>query len=369
MIPDKLNIIFISDIHVFHRKTPTKTILKELKYYLEKELDWVDIIYISGDFYDTVLTLPKEEVAEVDGFIYWFLRACKDSDVQLRILEGTPSHDGKQGKMFVRINELANIQCDIKYYPELTLEYNERYGIYTLYIPDEWDAPENTLAEVKELLKNRGIDQVDIAIMHGNFHYQLPAFIRAPKHNEEEYLKLVRYFISIGHIHRHTHLEHILAQGSFSRLAHGEEDAKGFIKATIYKDGSKEWSFVENTLATKYITIDISNIEDDRCYSYIENIIKDIPQYSHIRLVANSDNAIVKNLEMLISRYPFYYWTNKILTKDSDKVKVKSEDILNYQITNITPDNIERLLKERLVDKGINSEIIDKVLSIVKECS
>ena len=364
---DKLKILFISDIHLFHPKTLTSTIANELRHYFTKDLD-VDIVYIGGDFFDRLSTLPKDIVVEAYECIYYLLKWCKDTDTQLRVLEGTPSHDWRQSKWFITINTLSNINADVKYIPDLSIEYNDRYDIYTLYVPDEWNSDTSiTLNEVKSLLKNKGIEKVDIAVMHGQFNYQLPEIAKAPKHNEDEYLNIVKYYISIGHVHRHSVYDRIIAQGSFSRLIHGEEEAKGFVIATIYKDGNMEYKFIENTLATKYIDIDLTDKSLEESNILISNRLSTLPDFSYIRLITLDTHPFSKNLDTIIRQYPNFKFSpiKVISTKNTDTLP--TESFTNYNAIQLTKENLSDLLINRLLERGIDSDSIAIAKSILTE--
>ena len=367
----KLKVGFISDVHLYHHKTPTAKIVEELKYYFNKEkLSDLDILFIGGDFFDRLVTMSKDITIEAFDAIYYLLKYCKETDTQLRILEGTPSHDWQQSKWFIRINELSNIGCDVKYFTDVEIEYNERYDINVLYIPDEWDADTSkTLAYAKSLLEKKNLSQVDLAIMHGAFTYQLPQIARAPKHNEEEYLKLVKYYISIGHIHKHSVYERILAQGSFSRLIHGEEDPKGFIIAEIDPDGSMSYSFIENTLAMKYIDIDIISTTIEEAISRIKAKLADIPLSSYVRLLVNRDHPLVKNIDTILKEYPGYKWSPMKVIDDNNKEKEEVSTLLfaDYQAIQLTPNNLIQQLLDRLVNKGVSPRQLELAESILTD--
>ena len=62
----------------------------------------------------------------------------------------------------------------LKYHKFLDIEYIERIGKYVLYIPDEWTNSHDELElQIQEKLNQHSITKVDIAIMHGQFKYQL----------------------------------------------------------------------------------------------------------------------------------------------------------------------------------------------------
>ena len=100
-------------------------------------------------------------------------------------------------------------------------------------------------------------EEVDIAIMHGQFHYQFPRIKLDSSHDEQEYLNMVKHYIHIGHIHTHSSYDRIIAQGSFDRIAHGEEENKGCVVAKIDTTNREndEWMFLVNDKAMRFITL------------------------------------------------------------------------------------------------------------------
>lgn len=365
---EKLKIACASDIHFFHPKTLTRDIVDELKNKFNSQKTDLDILFLAGDVFDRISTLPKEQVALALDFINYILRWAKETDTQIRILEGTPSHDWKQSEWFIKINELANIQADCKYFKNLEIEYNSRYGIYVLYVPDEWEADTaDTLKQVKDLMKAKNLDKIDLAIMHGQFHYQLPEIARAPKHDESEYLSLVKYFIFIGHVHKHSFYERIIAQGSFSRLCHGEEEPKGYVEAILNKNGEMSWEFIENELATKYISVDVTGEKLDRAYSLIDEKISNLEEGSNVRVIAENTHPIIRDLDSLIRKYPLLKWASKIIDLDKKKDTEKEESLLTERtgVIQLTRENIVAKLLERLAAKETPASVLEKAESVL----
>lgn len=361
-----LKIAFTSDFHLFHIKTPTAKIVEEFKTLFPLTLTDYDILFIAGDLLDRLMTIPKTDNYHFDEFMVYLLNWSKKTDTLIRILEGTPSHDWNQSQRLIRINELFKVNADIAYFKELSIEYIPRFKINVLYVPDEWRPdPETTLAEVKALVLEKGLDKVDFAIMHGQFHYQLPEVAKAPKHKEEEYLNLVNYFISIGHVHKHSHYKRILAQGSFSRLIHGEEEPKGYISASI--NGSKlSWKFIENKDATIYKTIDLTHLQPEESLKKIEREISLIPSESHVRLLMEKKNPYLNQLKELNKKYPFLNWSIKINTEVETEATPVQEETTIQSLLNVR--NIEDQLLDRLKSKNLDIFIINKAETIIKEC-
>ena len=232
---NNLKWLTLSDVHLGHKRTSTEEILKNLyiffKDFTGEVYSDLDFIFIAGDLFDGLLDYSgnDREIHSIKLWLNSIMRFCHKYSIALRILEGTPSHDWKQSFMAVTIYEIIDLPFDFKYVNSLYIEQHSKATI--LYIPDEWtSSTDTTYKQVKELMNNIHIDSVDIAIMHGAFEYQLrQAPAKVQKHNEHLYESIVKYAINIGHIHTHSVHGKIIAQGSFDRLAHGEEEKKGAV--------------------------------------------------------------------------------------------------------------------------------------------
>lgn len=348
----ELKCAFISDIHLGHKRVRARRIINNLKKAFpdNAETAELDIIFFGGDVFDDLLSSNDDDSYEIDIWIASFLRMCKKHDIAVRVLEGTPSHDWKQSNRFVVINEgVAKIGADLIYVKDLTIRYEERFDMNFLFVPDEWDVdPTNTLSQVKDLLRERNLDQVDVAIMHGQFDYQLPPFVKAPKHDAAEYQKLVKYLISIGHVHIYSNYERIIAQGSFDRLSHGEESPKGHVRATLYPDGTYTANFVENTGAAKFITVNCIGLTLEETIHRIDQKVFGLEDESGVRVEAEDFNPIFQNMDALIQRYPAYSWSKLPREeKEEEKGETEEEETLYIPIT-ITRDNIQEQLMTRV---------------------
>jgi len=372
----RLRIACVSDIHLGHRKNRTVDIIRNLNKYLSCDslLSQTDLLILAGDVFDDLLPLNSEDVPHIKAWIARLLRLCKKYDVVVRVLEGTPSHDREQSMLFPIINEIhehnSGGQADLVWVQGLEIEHIAKFGIDVLYIQDEYrhDTAE-TLAEAKALMASKGLEQVDFAVMHGMFTYQVPpAAKNLPLHNEAEYLALVRHLIFIGHVHTHTRFERIVAQGSFDRIAHGEEGPKGFVTAVIETDGTHEVTFVENQTACKFTTIDCSYEDVEQNLMHIDRIAADLPHASHVRIRANYGNPILTSLDVVRSRWPLLIWSNKSEDKeDVGNVILIKEFPTAYVAINIDRHNLKDLLMPRLGKLGLDAEVLRRCAANIGE--
>jgi hypothetical protein len=186
LVLNELRIASVSDIHLLHRNNKTPFIVSNLDKYLTNDemLSKVDLLLFAGDVFDGPVAFSSEDIGVINIWIAKMLHKCKRHNVCVRVLEGTPSHDMNQSKIFTNINEILfkkeSDRVDLKYVKTLSIEYIERFGINVLYVPDEWNHDtHDTLLEVKDLLKKNSLSQVDFAVMHGQFEYQLADVVKA----------------------------------------------------------------------------------------------------------------------------------------------------------------------------------------------
>lgn len=376
---NQLKMAVISDVHLGSKRNKASDIIANLSSCLldPKENKDLDIIFIAGDLFDTLLSLQDDSVTDI---LLWFgslFAFCEKHNIVLRVLEGTPSHDRMQSIHLENVAKLRASAVDFKYVKSLNIEYFPQYNINVLYVPDEWDHdPNNTLAEVKGLMAAKGLQQVDFAIMHGNFEYQLPTNIKGiPRHDSTAYSELVKHYIFIGHIHTFSTLGKIIAQGSFDRLSHNEEEPKGYVKAFVdLKTYDKSFFFIENKNARIYKTISVKNMELSDSLDYIRNKVKDYPYNAAIRISAQKSHPIFTNFHEVITMFPTYTWTKHVVEENEDEHAIQQflEDELDYTPITLHRDNIADLILNRLKGKKDAqtlmhcSELLHKTLQEIK---
>ena len=346
--------LVISDVHLGHGKNPTANIIKNLKTWLKLYVDRddIDILFVAGDLFDELLVFTSGEVAECMAFMAWLIEFCCEKDIRLRILEGTPSHDREQSKVFELLHSIQAkyVPVDLRYISTLSIEKFEEYGMSVLYVPDAWHpSTDETYNQVKQLLKDNHLDQVDIAIMHGSFAYQLPAAaVKVPKHNESDYLSIVKYFINIGHIHVHSVFERILAQGSFDRISHGEEDPKGGMEMVIHPNGEMEYYFIENKHAMVFKTVKLKQPDLEKSVEYIRRMTKSVPQGHHVRIVAEKTHPLILGFDEVRRQFPMFQLTKKTLDElEEDQYNLIAPvdlDEEHYIPVHLTRENLEERL-------------------------
>lgn len=358
-----------SDVHLGHHNTPTTHVIASFKkHILTQENKNIDVLFISGDLFDRLLDFNSKDVQVIITFINYLLGHCAENNILLRVLEGTPSHDWTQSQTLVKLNEIRDVKCDLRYHKALDIEYIERIGKYVLYVPDEWTNSHDLLEkQIQEKLNEHGITKVDIAIMHGQFKYQ---FAGKPYHGfyfrEEYFLNLVRGFIHVGHYHNYTRLDRIVANGSLERLSHGDEQPKGYV---IVQD--EQYTFIENPSAYIYKTINVT------AATTVEKLDKQILKYpkdSHIRLSVSKDHPFNITFQEIKLRYLDYHLKKQVkehVSEDTALTYIVSDADLEIDGTFVLDSNIHQLLSETILSKhslnSVEKSKMDGYISIFKE--
>ena len=361
-----INYLVLSDIHLGHKRNKTIDIIKNLNAYFshytnDSQFTSLDILFIAGDLFHRLLDFTDPDVHEVTLWLSRLMGFCSRHDIKLRILEGTPSHDWKQSRVALTVAELSKAtsgvpssSLDFKYIDTLHIEVLKDLGLHILYVPDRWTgSTELTFKQVQDTMKDLSIDQVDIAIMHGAFGYQVKGIPGNPeKHNENDYLSIVRHFINIGHIHTFSAYGKIIAQGSFDRLAHGEEEAKGGVLCTIAPEGDS-FAFIENRNAKLFKTVSLRSKDLDRSIATIDKAAAKLPTDAYLRIKATKLHPALIGFDELKLRYPLLN-LSKITTEEEAESYLlvdTAAPVTPYTPVTIDKDNIVSLLTEEVFSK------------------
>jgi hypothetical protein len=374
MISKALRIAVISDIHLGSKRNSTEKIIRNLDKYFSnaKDLAGLDIVFLAGDVFDELLSLDNPVVGHIKLWIARLLRRCHHLKIKVRVLKGTPFHDRDQSALFVTLNEINSKSgdklCDLKYIEVLDIEYFEEYGMNVLYVPDEWGSnSQDCLDQVKALLTDRGLVHVDMAIMHGMFSYQLGIGLDFPHHDENEYLEIVQGPIFIGHVHTHSTFSRIVAQGSFDRLAHNEEEAKGYVRAILQEDLSYAATFIENKDAAIYKTITIQTEDVANALLAIEAVVKKVQEGANLRIEAHYANPILSSLSTVKNIWPMYNWSTVARGKESKVTELMIDHKSKYVPVIINRQTIKPLLLGRLQKLALNEAIMGVATTTLDE--
>lgn len=320
----------MSDAHAWHPRVPSVRIFQTInRFYPDNDITGeLDYIIIAGDLFDRLRTLGDNEVYEAFDFFTYWLAMLKRRGVRLRILEGTPSHDRKQSNLVTRVNNaLGEKGCDLRYVETLEVDYEEDFDFHILYVPDEWRSTcDETWDEVQKVLYEKGLEKVDIAVMHGMFEHQVPPGVHIDTHKLSRYESIVNWFITIGHVHTSSIKGKAYAQGSPDRLSHNEEEDKGVFKFLVHnrgRDNNFTAKFIANDNATPFITLDLVSLQMEEAMQIIKSTIEDM-DYGNVRLLIDQKKFADGILDSAadLARNKTINWSKKV---ESKKIKESRE--------------------------------------------
>lgn len=341
-----ISYLVISDIHLGVKRVSVRSILSNLKtvftnFDKDGPMTKLDIVFIAGDLFDQALWFTNEDIVLIISFIRDLMGWCEHHAVALRILEGTPSHDRHQPRNLVPIAENFP-RLDFRYVETMCVEAFNDLGITCLYVPDEFGgSAEKAQGLILNEVHRLGLSRVDIAIMHGMFKYQVPEITSDRyKYDEEFFLNLVRWFINIGHVHRPSTYERILAQGSFDRIAHNEEHAKGCMLMELDTNVGNKFFFIENKGAAIFKTIHVRWKDLERAVAQVRNVCSELPDNSHVRIKAAKGHPVLNVFDQLARECNGLNFSK--ITEEEEEEKQKLYDSKALLTVDYTPIHIDK---------------------------
>jgi len=366
----RINIIELSDIHLGNSRTKTPRVLESLRLITNNKtkMQSADLIILAGDVFDRDLRLSEDIIGIVEFWIIELLNSCVTNNICLRVLEGTPSHDRGQGKHFETINNLYNINADIRYINTLHIEHIDRFNIDVLYIPDEYKGTTlETQNDVSELLVTKGLNTVHYAIMHGMFEHQVPPNIPCQFHDNAFYLSIVSRYIFIGHVHLMSVKDRILSAGSLDRLKHNEEESKGYwyVESNDNMDLDK-LVFVENTNAKLYIGINLLDTSIEETTKLLDRVeFLEVDSYVAVKIYRNS--PLLPTVLEYQNKFLHVNWSIDVKTTMMTTAETSDNIPKLYESVPMNKGTISGLLKQRFYAMGVDDNTINKLINKLEE--
>lgn len=375
---DKISILAISDIHIGCPRSNPHLLHDKLKKFLYPQITKdIDILFICGDFFDTQLTLNAYAAFESLEIIREIKALCKDVGCDLRVLRGTFTHDRTQPQHFI-MGEPPDSSA-VKLMDTVCLEHHEKTGLDILYIPDN-HGYDNIYDEIDKLLKSHNLEQVDILVHHGYFKHMLPEalLVKGLPHGCLDYehtSKFVRGCVLNGHVHIPSVYKNIVSVGSFDRLAHGEEMAKGFYRIDITQGQQHQVysiKFIENKDATKFITYNLLTFDtSDKAMDWFNHefneLLKTVGADDPLRIrIVSDDKAVVEGCAQLAKSLHSNVVIDRGSTvKRSQYIENTAIDLSELPV--ITDDNLVELLMPLLRKKNpcISEQTVKSILATV----
>ncbi len=315
--------LVISDIHLFHGRTKTHEIIEHLDVFFGNYdgsvWSTLDLIIIAGDLFDQPIDLGTHEVNEACTWLTRLMYFCNHFGIALRIMEGTPSHDSKQSRiseiLFKRFPDL-----DYKYISDITIDKivsKTNVVIHTLFVPDKIrDNERIAFRDVQELMTEKCLDMVDISVTHGMYYHLCDYAINTDHlHFVDDYESITKHFVSNGHVHTFNVHGRIITEGSFDRLAHGEEEAKGGVYFEIHQDNPSldKYLFVENKLAKQYRAVTLKSNDRDKSLAAVSKVFDSLPMGAYAEIRAKKDHPLILGFSEIKKLYPQLNVTKKII--------------------------------------------------------
>lgn len=364
----------ISDIHIGAKKTKAEEILEHLTRFFDdfkvvNNFDDLKVIFIAGDLWDKSVHFSSPDIAAFFRFWHRFCHWAIRKNIEVIVMEGTPEHDALQGKNLQELTQIGTPELKFRYIRDLCVQYVEPLDMQVLFIPDECrENAEMIYQAAQNAVEQAGLLQADMAIMHGMFTYQLGSIpLNSKVHREGDYLRLVKGFINIGHIHTASSFERIYAQGSFDRLAHGEEEPKGAYYFSEVKPNEWVPVFLENKYAKQYRTFLVSDELDDKQVQKFKKMFKGIPDGSYIRLLVKQNSSLKENKTLLSTLFPQYIFSVEDAKIAKNRKKVVAIDVV-YEQLSLNPQTLVQLILEEVKTRtGLTVETSELLANELKD--
>lgn len=372
-----LKIVVCADLHWGSPRIDSGLLYARLKKTLIPELRDAQLIFIAGDMYDQLLTVNSKAHKYATMFISDLLRISAGTGIQVRLLHGTFTHDRDQLSVFehhrvphARFKVINQIECE-----ELTdirngdtvIPYNLRVG----YIPDNLPYRKSTDAveQLKRCITILGWDHLDMVVGHGSFEHVIdPHSGHKPPclFSWDQFTKIVPEGpIAMGHIHTHGRKRNVYYCGSFDRLAHGEEEKKGFY--TFTKDVFHGWKskFVVNEEATPFISIYPEGRDaPEITQNFVEQIEAKFPdRRGYVRVLHESPEIRSLLHKVCAQQFPELTYSSKSLG-DTDNTSIRVDEITLDIFDDVKPDvnNLGELVYQFLEEHNATDDIPKDVI-------
>lgn len=372
LLDNKVVSLTIADIHI--GKKDTEMLRKELNQYFIESLEdlkgTIDIITIAGDYFDRIIRFNEPAGILAIDIMEYLIKYCKDNNTQLRILQGTRSHDNNQLDVF------GNYEKDFPNFFKIIRKVNTEKIVLggkernILYLPEEY--PSNPDDYYKEYFdKEEGY--YDLIFGHGmtdvvGFDFSNwgddseNISLGTPVHNTDNLIKLSKGPVIFGHIHNmKSYKDKFFYTGSFSRYAFDSQEEKGFLLAYLNSEDFNDFEvgFIENEDAPTYGIINIDNInlkEGEDLFKIIETMTN---QFTYSKIISSDENNL-KLMRQLSEKES----SIKIETKKKENKSViddKYSFILENNLS--TEETIQKYIKLGESEKEIPLGQISMIIS------
>lgn len=359
-----MKLVNISDIHI--GKKDDMKLKDELEIFFDylKNTENIDMITISGDLFDRVLTANEYGTTLALEFIQRLIDLYIP-EIAIRIIKGTRSHDFNQLDILKVFKEKAGSHFKI-------IEKNEVEvfnGYKILYLPEEYPTDYDDF--YKENLLGVEDKVYDFIIGHGMIDfiaftgYEDDSENRVhgtPTHKANDLIRVTKGPIIFGHIHeKQEYKDKIYYTGSYSRYSFDTPSEKGFMVFDIDDDDPSNFkmTFIENTAAPTYAVLDIDKLNLEGVDDHVKYIKELADKYDYVK-IKTGNKANLDIARALTEKDSSIKVQSVNKEKETIKVDPKYEYILKKELP--LNETIRKFITEEY-DKDIDIDFISKVIS------
>lgn len=359
-----MRLVNISDIHI--GKKDDMRLKEELEIFFDylKDTENIDMITISGDLFDRVLTANEYGTTLALEFIQRLIDLYVP-EIDIRIIKGTRSHDFNQLDILKVFKEKAGSHFKI-------IEKNEVEvfnGYKILYLPEEYPTDYDDF--YKENLLGVEDKVYDFIIGHGMIDfiaftgYEDDSENRVhgtPTHKADDLIRVTKGPIIFGHIHeKQEYKDKIYYTGSYSRYSFDTPSEKGFMVFDIDDDDPSKFkmTFIENTKAPTYAVLDIDKLNLEGVDDHVKYIKELADKYDYVK-IKTGNKANLDIARALTEKDSSIKVQSVNKEKETIKVDPKYEYILKKELP--LNETIRKFITEEY-DKDIDIDFISKVIS------
>ena len=359
-----MRLVNISDIHI--GKKDDMRLKEELEIFFDylKDTENIDMITISGDLFDRVLTANEYGTTLALEFIQRLIDLYVP-EIDIRIIKGTRSHDFNQLDILKVFKEKSGSHFKI-------IEKNEVEvfnGYKILYLPEEYPTDYDDFYKENLL----GVDDrvYDFIIGHGMIDfiaftgYEDDSENRVhgtPTHKADDLIRVTKGPIIFGHIHeKQEYKDKIYYTGSYSRYSFDTPSEKGFMVFDIDDDDPSKFkmTFIENTKAPTYAVLDIDKLNLEGVDDHVKYIKELSDKYDFVK-IKTGNKANLDIARALTEKDSSIKVQSVNKEKETIKVDPKYEYILKKELP--LNETIRKFMNEEY-DKDIDLDFISKVTS------
>lgn len=359
-----MRLVNISDIHI--GKKDDMRLKEELEIFFDylKDTENIDMITISGDLFDRVLTANEYGTTLALEFIQRLIDLYVP-EIDIRIIKGTRSHDFNQLDILKVFKEKAGSHFKI-------IEKNEVEvfnGYKILYLPEEYPTDYDDF--YKENLLGVEDKVYDFIIGHGMIDfiaftgYEDDSENRVhgtPTHKADDLIRVTKGPIIFGHIHeKQEYKDKIYYTGSYSRYSFDTPSEKGFMVFDIDDDDPSNFkmTFIENISAPTYAVLDIDKLNLEGVDDHVKYIKELSDKYDFVK-IKTGNKANLDIARALTEKDSSIKVQSVNKEKETIKVDPKYEYILKKELP--LNETIRKFMNEEY-DKDIDLDFISKVIS------